>query len=65
MLSARIGKPVTLDFVTRKGEPRTYSGTLESLTGTRKGNESTEACTLTLSDGSQRSANLWAISAIS
>lgn len=64
ILSARQGETVTLDFETRQGEARTYRGEIVSLVGTRKGNESTEAVTLDIGNGIQKSANLWLIKAI-
>lgn len=63
MLSSRIGKPVTLDYVKRDGTPSTLTGEVVSLIGTRKGNESTEAVTVLTAKG-ERSANLWTIKAI-
>ena len=64
LLSNRVGQTVTLDFVTRDGEPRTYTGNVEALIGTRKGAASTEAVILELPDGARKSANLWAIKSI-
>lgn len=64
ILSARKGETVTVDFETRKGEPRTYRAEIVALVGTRKGNDSTEAVVLDIGNGIQKSANLWLIKAI-